>query len=68
MGGTCSTHEINNILSENLKGRVHLRNKDADGSTIYVLKYIAIVYWIQLAHYRDQWWVLVNMVMNIGVT
>jgi hypothetical protein len=59
---------------ENLKGRDHLEDLHIDGRII--IDWIGLdpwetgwegVEWMHLAQDRDQWWVLVNMVMNLWV-
>jgi hypothetical protein len=52
---------------ENLKGRPRPACED---NTVFDLTKIKCydVEWLQLALDRDQWWVLVNMVMNLKVT
>jgi hypothetical protein len=58
-------------LSENLKGRDHSEDRDIDGRIIleWNLKEIwwVGVDWMHLVQDRDQWRVLVNMVMNLWV-
>jgi hypothetical protein len=55
----------------NLEGRDHSEDIGVDGKVI--LQWIVGrlgwegVYWIHLAQNRDQWWALVNRVMNLGV-
>jgi hypothetical protein len=45
--------------SENIKGRNHKEDVSTDGNII--------LEWIHLAQERDQWWALVNTVMNLRV-
>jgi len=56
------------IWLENLNGRDHFEHIDVDGKIIlkWVLREIwwKIVGRMYLVHGRDQWWALVNTVMN----
>jgi hypothetical protein len=57
------------FLSENLKGRDHLEELGIDGNIILDLGEIVWegVNWIHMAQDREQWWALVNVVMNLWV-
>jgi len=68
--GTCSTHKRNKkcilILVGKTERRNNLENLHADGRTILKLM-CKCVDWIHMAENRDQWWTLVNAVMNLRV-
>jgi hypothetical protein len=53
---------------ESLKRRDHLEYIGIDGRTIlsWILRKL-VMDWIHLAQDRDQWWAVVNTVMNLWV-
>jgi hypothetical protein len=51
---------------ENLKGRDHFKDLGTDRRIILEIG-CECMNWIHLAGNRDQWWVLVNMVMKLQV-
>jgi hypothetical protein len=55
---------------ENLKGRNHLADghRWEDIKMILQVRVCEDVHWIYLAQDRVQWWALVSMVMNFGVS
>jgi hypothetical protein len=57
--------EITNtqFLTENLKGRSNLEGLGADVREVEIRW--ESVDWIHLAYGRDQWWALLEMVMNL---
>jgi hypothetical protein len=66
IGGECSMHgEVRNaygILVGELEGKSPLRRP----TTIYLVEIgLESVDWIYLAHDRDVWWALLNIVMNV---
>jgi hypothetical protein len=72
VGGSCSTHErveksIQNFGPENLKGRDH--SEDLEDNIRMDVREIAWegVDWMHLAHCKNQWRALVNMVINLRV-
>jgi hypothetical protein len=58
------------VLVGKPKGRRPLgrpRRRWEDGIGMDLRKRLEVVEWIHLAHNRDQWWALVNTVMNLLV-
>jgi hypothetical protein len=73
MVGICSTHGETNVFSilvgksEMKKPRGKIRRR-REGSIRRDLREIGWEFeWIHLAQDRDQWWALVNVVMNLRV-
>jgi hypothetical protein len=73
MGGPCSTHERDETCkkcwSQNLKWKDDSENLDVDFSIILENTLVGwkVVDWTHLARDREQWWALVNTVMNFHV-
>jgi hypothetical protein len=75
LGGSCSTYDGEEKCIQfwwgNLKGRDHLENLGVNGRMILkrILKKTVWydVDWIDLAQDKDNWWTLVNAVMNFWV-
>jgi hypothetical protein len=58
-----------NILVRNLKRRDHSEDLGVDGNMRMDLREIGWddVDWMHVAQNREQWWALVNMVMNLRI-
>jgi hypothetical protein len=56
------------VLVEGCRGRDRLENPEVDGRIIFkwvFQKWDVGLDWNNLAHYRDRWWSLVNVAVNL---
>jgi hypothetical protein len=75
MGGACSLHGrdekcIQSFLSKNLKGKTHLYDLSIDGRIMLewsLGEYNGKVWAGDMAQDRDQWWAVVNVVINLQI-
>jgi hypothetical protein len=54
------------FLLENLKERDHMEDTDIDGMDLWEIGWEGVD-WMHLAQDRDQWYALMNVVMNFWV-